>query len=258
MENGTQEIYVKLLKKVEEAEFGKLFQDLRTSIVELNPYSAPADLLASLKSSNPNHEEKDSCLYGLITAVRRRDHIGTAALTLLVITMWPALILIASRFRYLLRESGDPLAEVYWAFLQELNSSTYNRRWKVAANLYRNTAKRTIGSLRIEWRYQEVLYGLERWANEYIEDAPDLLKRISVSLAGLSDDDREVLAELIQDLAKAKIITEEESLLLVGHAIYSTPLKDLATQYGIGYDSIRQRYSRLKTKLRKHFGLPQK
>ncbi len=170
--------------------------------------------------------------------------------------MWPALILIANRFRYLLREASDPLAEVYWAFLQELNSPTYNRRWKIAANLSRNTAKRTIGSLRSEWRYQDVLRGLERWANEYVDDAPDLLKRISGSLPELSDDDREVLAEIVQDLANAKIISVEEALLLVGHAIYSTPLKDIASQHGIRHDAIRQRYSRLKAKLKRHFNLP--
>ncbi len=45
MEITSQEIYAKLLKKVEEAEFAGLYQDLRTTIEELNPYNAPTALL---------------------------------------------------------------------------------------------------------------------------------------------------------------------------------------------------------------------
>lgn len=252
----TQEIYAELLKEIENAEFGKLFQELRTTTVELSPYGKPADLLSALKSANPNHEEKDSCLYGLICATRRRDQLGTAALTLLIVTMWPALILIASRFRYLLRESGDPLSEVYWSFLQELNSPTYNRRWKIAANLSRNTAKRTIGSLRIDWRYQEAVKEIQRWANEHVEEAADVVRRISETPTPLTEDDKQILAGAVQDLVKAGIVTAEEALLLVGHSIYSTPLKDLAARCGIGHEAIRQRYFRLKAKLKRHFDLP--
>ena len=255
MQTTSREIYAKLLKEVEETEFARLYQELRTTIAEINPYGDPADLLTTLKSENQNHTEKDSCLYGLITAARKRDHIGTAALTLLIITMWPALILIANRYRYLLRESGDPLAEVYWAFLQELNSPTYNRRWKVAANLSRNTAKRTIGSLRFDWKYQEAVKEIERWANEYVDDAADVLRRISESSSVLTDDDKQVLAGAVQDLAKANIITAEEALLIVGHAIYNRPLIQLAIEQGVRDKTIHQRYCRLKAKLRRHFGL---
>lgn len=256
MEITSREVYARLLKEVEAAEFAALFGELRRTIAELEGYLEPADVFAALGPDNPNHAEKDSCLYGLISASRRRDQPGSTALTLLLIAIWPSLVSITQRLGHLLKEASDPLAEVYWAFLQELDRPTYDRRWKIAANLSRNTAKRTIGSLRSTWRYRKTLQGIQEWAARSAEDTSEILSRILGSPSDLSEEDKPILAEAAQDLANAQILTAEEALLLVGHAIYGRSLKDIAAEHGVGHDAVRQRYCRLKAKLRNHFGLP--
>lgn len=256
MENTSREVYAQLLQEVQRAEFGKLFQTLKQAARALERYATPADLLGALGASNRDYREKDSCLYGLIVAVRQRDMAGSTALTLLLLTVWPALILIAHRLRSHLRNSPDPLADVYWAFLQELDRPTYDRRWKVAANLSMNTAKRTLGGLREEWRYQEALREVQEWASHAAEDAFELFSCRIDSPCEMSPEDKAVLSEAVQSLAKAGVVSAVDALLLTGHAIYGIPLTELAAAHGFEPDAARQRYCRLKAKLRTHFGQP--
>ena len=255
MEITSKEVYAKLLKEVGDSAFKSSYQELRKGHPQFAPYQTPTELLTTLSQSNIQFEEKDCCLYALICAARRKNNLSAAALSLLLVTMWPTLILVTQRFRHLLTGASDPLAEVYWAFLEELENPTYDRQWKIAANLFRNTAKRTVKSLRSEWQYQKFLKGIQDLENPSIEDPLELARRFFGSPLELSDGEKQALKQLTQALAVKGVINAEEAFLVIGHAIYGASLKDLAKNQRTQYPAVRQRYSRLKTKLRAYFEL---
>lgn len=251
----SQEVYAKLLKEVETAAFQNLYKELRDAHPELRPYGGPMCLLEILGERNPDHDEKDGCLYALICAARRKDRLSTPALSLLLLTMWPTLIVITQRLRHLLAAHPDPLTEVYWSLLQELERPTYDRKWKIAANLSRNAAKRTVHALRAEWRYQDALDAIQDWASRSVEDPSELCRRLFQGRPEVSEEEKRELAQIARQLVAERVISEEESLLVIGHAIYGRSLKDIAQSQGVDYAAARQRYCRMKARVWAHFGL---
>jgi len=246
----SEDLYARLVKQLDNAEFGKSYQQLRHASTELSAHASPRDLLDTLGEGNSSYEERDSCLWALISAARRRDHLSTPALTILLLTMWPSLLLVVERLRYLILQVGDPLSEVYWSFIEELDHPTYNRRWKIAANLARNTSKRVMKKLRVEWGYNALLADIEEWARQTAEDSAEMSRRLSSEQAEVSEEETQELRQLIEKHVATGAISFCDAALLVGHSIYGVPLKQLAEQEGIDYAALRQRLCRARAKLK--------
>jgi DNA-directed RNA polymerase specialized sigma24 family protein len=235
-------------------EFGEAFDALREECPALGHFSSAEELLAFLGGRDAGAvAEKNAALHALICRAQAADALGERAKTLLLAAMWPGLD--HSYFRVLSQLEGteDPFAEVYWAFLEEVQGWNPGKRDFVALNLQRNTERRVRNAVRRERKYQAACGHLREvgrrlgthrlWAaaGSGWEDRPD---------EGVKADAEALLAELVG----RDVISIEESLLIVGHALYGRELRDIAAEQGVRYRALSKRYQRAVGKVRKALG----
>jgi RNA polymerase sigma-70 factor (ECF subfamily) len=255
--DSREEIRRAVFGEIESKVFGASFERLRTSAPALKGFASPADLRAFLRAPDPaRFEEKDAALHALVCAAQAGGRLAGAAKTLLFAAMWPALEHSLLRLFSILSGTEDPFAEVYWAFLEEVRLWNPDKRDRVAANLQRNTEKRVRRAVGRECRHRA--FRLE--AMEAVQGlGPGGLRAVAESERGevRTEADRTEAEAFLGGLVDRELITLEERLLLIGHALYGRTLKDLAVEHGISHDAARKRYQRAMKRVCEALGRPE-
>ncbi len=209
----------------------------------LDRFRSVEELIAFLRSSDPEvSEEKNPILHALICRAQSLEEAGRDARTLLLAAMWPALEHSFFRLLPMLSNTGDPFAEVYWAFLEEVQHWNLGKRSRIAANLQRNTEKRARRSIIEDQKHKAACrrlgeFGATRPALEGKGDA-------------LSDDDKQEAADILASLVDQDVISLEENLLLIGHALYGRELSQMADEQKLSREAVWKRYQRAARKVR--------
>ncbi len=232
-----------VFSEIESEAFREAFGHLRRQAEALHGFASAGKLIEFLHSPSPGESErKNPVLHALICAAQSPEDPGRNARTLLLAAMWPALEHSFFRLLAMLSNTGDPFAEVYWAFLEEVQHWNPAKSSRVAANLQRNTEKRVRRAVREEQEHKATCRRLGELGT--YRPAP------RGEEGALSDDDRQEAAGVLASLVDQDVISLEESLLLVGHALYGRELSQMAAEQKLSREAVWKRYQRAARKVR--------
>lgn len=275
-----ERVYERLSSQARSEEFQAQYQTLRSRNPVLRPYASAEALIGALRAKGaPSYDEKDALLHVLITTIQTEPELRGFGLTLISLSLWPAL---EHSYYKLLRLSkcfSDLLAEIHWRFMAEVAGYNLARRSKIAINLQLNVEKRVRESLEDEERYQDFIgaHGFfdadfdqafsdphrdrSRKIKDWLEDISDKeLKRCARVAKAASrplNPDEEGMAEAVAKLTETGLLTQDQSRLITDHAVRGIELAEIAREQGVSSGAMRIRYHRAKAKLRSYLDVRQ-
>ena len=236
MASTWHEIRDHLLRSSSPLEFHRNFQTIRRSCKPLAPYGDPAAVLDVLHRGNVPSERKNELLTNLVVASQAKGGAADAALTTMLLALWPAFD--AVRRRALSRQLGtvdDITSEVLARATTAIRGLDLQRVTWIAATIQRNIERDMIRG-----RQREALWEREI-AEEYratressLSDTPAL---------GSQTLFRKDLVELIG----------VDAALVIRVAIDGFTQAEAAAELGIPMEAARKRYQRAMKRLRYAF-----
>lgn len=254
MHHGTpRRVREAVFAEVETTAFQKQFERLQRLEPSLARYGGAMEVLAVLHDTeSPNYEANDAILLALIRAAQAPVPCRRAACALLLAALMPAMTRIRKRIGALVPPDQDSFAEVYWAFLQEVAGWNPRKTNKVALNLRMNTEKRVRRRLQDETAVRSAASAAQEWLDE-VEITARLAHRAAKE-EPFEDGDRQAMVEVVRTLVDEDVLLLEESLLVVGHAVYGRPLRELAEEQHLNYKAACRRYERAVQRIRARLG----
>ncbi|MBI2068958.1 MAG: sigma-70 family RNA polymerase sigma factor, partial [Elusimicrobia bacterium] len=223
------------------SQFQKQYRALLETEPILRSYPSAHELLKVLWDPlSQNYSQKDACLFALIKAFH--GGFGRLAFLLLLLALWPALEHLYYRLIPIAKTTDELFSEIYWAFLEEIEQWNLAKKDRVAINLQMNTQKRVRANIGSEQKNME-LSGNVRGQES---GQPQMGEIMPTAKEGKN------FAETIDDLINKGVIGEQDSFLIVRHAIYGISMKNLASEQGIPYHTVYRRYARALARIRAH------
>lgn len=270
----TKERILKRLRlEVESREFAEQYEMLMSREPALARFGPPEGLIGALNDPRgASLDHKDELLHALVRTVQTRPELCRCGQTLLALGMWPGLEHANYELLHLSRRLPDLFEEIYWAFLEEVDSHDTAKRWKMAVNLRLNTKKRVKQAVADEDRYRDFVHAhafvatdldllLEEprrnrtsQVKERVESIPAselrrCLRRAAEWREPASPVEAALMERVANDWLAAGHLTEEECRMIVDHAVHGVPLADIGRELGLSAVAARVRYHRVKRKL---------
>ena len=236
MASTWHEIRDHLLRSSSTLEFHRNFQTIRRSCKPLAPYGDPAAVLDVLHRGNVPSERKNELLTNLVVASQAQGATADAALTVMLLALWPALD--AVRRRSLSRRLGtvdDITSEVLARSTAAIRDLDLQLVTWIAATIQRNIERDMIRVRKREVQWVcEISKKYRATREASVSDAPAagskvLLRRDLVALIGA------------------------DAALVIRVAIDGFTQADAAEELGIPLEAARKRYQRAMKRLRHAF-----
>jgi RNA polymerase sigma-70 factor (ECF subfamily) len=222
-----------LLRSSSTLEFQRNFQTIRRSCKPLAPYGDPAALLDALHRGNAPSERKNELLTNLVVASQAKGEADDAALTMMLLALWPAFD--AVRRRSLSRRLGtfdDITSEVLARATAAIRDLDLQRVTWIAATIQRNVERDMVRA-----RQREA-------ARENLSSAikPDDIPAEQAGCWPTVED-----AHFGDDLRK---LIGTDAGLVIRVAIDGFTQAEAAAELGISMEAARKRYQRAIHRLR--------
>lgn len=222
---------------------GTRFRTWRAEDATLAPFGGPDALIAFLHRPGPP-DAKDAVLLALLVRAPREQLAGRVALQAVL----PGLKSLSSRFARSV-VSFEELWQILFACLWEriVTYPVERRPSRVAANLLRDTLKRTLAELRREAKALGPLTELP------LDDFEDLLGAPSGSdeeVDGHGDPDA-----VLRRAIAAGAVTGEEAELILATEIDGVPMAVVAERLGVSYNAVKIRRQRAEQRLLEFLGV---
>lgn len=224
-------------------ELGTRFRIWQTEQPAFASFADPADLLTVLHRQGPP-DAKDAVLLALLVRAQREQLAGRVVLQ----AMLPGLKTLSSRLARSV-VSFEELWQILFACLWE-RIVTYpvdRRPSRVAANLLRDTLKRTLAELRREANALAQLPELS------LDELDDLLGA-TASPAAEADGHGEP-ESLLRRAVAAGAVTSEEAELILATEIDGVPMAAVAERLGVSYNAVKIRRQRAEQRLLEFLGV---
>lgn len=224
-------------------ELGTRFRIWQAEDAPFARFAAPADLLAFLHRREPP-DAKDAVLLALLVRAQREQLAGRVVLQ----AMLPGLKSVSSRLARSV-VSFEELWQILFACLWEriVTYPVERRPSRVAANLLRDTLKRTLAELR---REANALAQLPELSLDDLDELLGTTASPTAEVDGHGDPEA-----LLRRAVAAGAVTSKEAELILATEIDGVPMAAVAERLGVSYNAVKIRRQRAEQRLLEFLGV---
>ena len=216
--------------------FQRHFNLIRQKYPALSHFRDPASLLDALHRQAAQSDEKNQWLSALAREAQYVGSTSDAALTFLLLALWPGLDAIRHRsIGWKMGKPSDIASDILGRATEALRGLDLGRVNRIAATVLQNIQRDMIRASRSEVARQKMTSG------KLPEDLPD---------AGAPDGQFLTSTLLVADLER---LVGADATLVIRVAIDGFSQAEAARQLGLSEEATRKRFQRAAQKLRKNF-----
>lgn len=233
-------LHDRLIRSTDTLSFQTRFRTLRQSSQALQRFSDPTALLDHMHAVGGEACERNGILRGLTAAAQRDDRASDAAVTLMLLALWPGLDAVHRRLSQRYRQNPEDLvSEISERATRGIRGLDLERVTWIAATLVRNT----------ERDIRRALRAARTEAASRIEMPEEIPVSASSSALGLPDGlDADSMVDALACQVRDWI--GEDADLVIGVAVLGERQHEAGERLGIGPAAARKRYQRAIRRVR--------
>jgi RNA polymerase sigma-70 factor (ECF subfamily) len=242
MHTSWRTLHASLRRSVGALAFHRRFERIRNADPALGRFRDPAALLDALHA-RPEPVVGDTILAALIRVAQSDQPEGDAAVTLVLLALWPGLDAMRRRLQPHFAARGDDLtSEISARMVEGVRTMCLDRVGRIAATLIRNAERDTRRALAARWAEAAVTVPLEA-------DEDRMKPSMTAPVMGAATEpDPDHAAQLLCERMRRQI--GDDADLVAAVAIEGHSQSEAAALLGLGQDAARKRYQRALHRLR--------